>query len=138
MITLGPIIGKVDENSARILIEIDQEIELTIELKEIDSRTNQTMIIKHLCNPKYPKVFKFLGLKSQTRYEVMIQNDIEFKNPELKDLKSRFRTTSKIGKTPDKFNIAFVSCYSSNYYKTLKKPEFSLWNNLSKKVEAEG
>jgi len=138
-ITIGPIIGKVDENSARILIEIDQEIELTINLKEIEEIEEQsTFSITNLCTPKYPKVFKFIGLKPYTRYEVIIENKLDYLNPELKELKSKFRTTSaNDGISPDKFNLGFISCNSSNYYKNLENPEFSLWENLSQKVKSE-
>jgi len=135
MITIGPIIGKVDDSSARILIEVNQDIELTINLKEIDS--NKIIPVTNFCSPKYPEIFKFFGLKSLTRYQVIIENDIDFSKPELKNLTSKFRTTSKTGESPKNFNIGFISCFSSNYYNTLEKPEFSLWNSLSDKVRSE-
>jgi phosphodiesterase/alkaline phosphatase D-like protein len=142
IVTIGPIIGKVDENSARILLEIDREADITISLKEVKKKEQQDIIqlektysITNTCLKILPKIFFFYGLSSSTKYEVIIESKVNFLKPELGDLKSFFKTTSREGIYPDSFNLGFISCNSYKYYTSLEQPEFSLWENLSQKVK---
>ena len=132
-ILVGPIIGKVTENSARILIEIDKTSTLSIELYELpsigmtsNSNKANSKLIKSVatfmltcdCTAYEPKIFEFKNLKEKTKYIVKINNEVLHSDPNLANLESSFSTTRSIKNANDLFRIAFISCNSSNYRKT--------------------
>lgn len=117
---VGPIIGKVTRTSARILIEVAQPGEYTLELKPAQGeKISSTRIFF----AEKADVFHFSALQPNTTYKVRIKG--------ISHVKSSFTTLSK-DKYP--FNIAFVG--GNNCDQNLnRKPENNLWGILAQKVK---
>ena len=138
-VLVGPVIGKVTENSARILVEIDKGISLTLILIEEETENSNLKSLETFsqtvqCFPKFPKIFIFDNLKENTKYSVTIVNPVDYLNPELNQLKSRFRTMTKDINSPTTFKIACVSCNSIKYNDHVDT-DGNLWKDLSERIE---
>jgi hypothetical protein len=67
-LTLGPIIGKVTETSARILVEYPADTHVTMKLIKSGSKSHPT--VEKLCSANVPTVFHFDELDLNTIYKV--------------------------------------------------------------------
>lgn len=97
-ITLGPVIGKVTDATARILIEVDADAQITCEATDANKNvvTQTSNFTKNS-----PSVFKLQGLVPETEYE------ITFKGAAGNYPKGRVRTFKA---DTDRLNVAAVSC----------------------------
>lgn len=112
-ITVGPVIGKVTDTTARILIEVDDDVQVTC----IATDTNKNVVTQANNSTKNrPFIFKLHGLMPETEYE------ITFKGVASTDLKGRVRTFAT---NLNKLNIAAVSC---NFF--ARRDKTDLWANL--------
>jgi len=148
IITVGPIIGKVTENYARVLIELNKNTTLTLELYEINYQKNKNgisnkiifnkpiFLVSNDCDAFIPQIFEFKNLQENTRYKIIINNDVNYSNENLAELECSFKTTKSIDNANDIFRIAFLSCNSSKYRKEFQD-KLNLWKILAQKVEKE-
>jgi PhoD-like phosphatase len=69
-VTIGPVIGKVTESSARILLEVDSDSKVTCTLSPLiqDDLKSHTLTLSVIANR--PKIFVFDNLDANTRYRV--------------------------------------------------------------------
>ena len=97
-VTLGPIIGKTTDTSARVMLEFSQDGEEVLTLTAPDGQT-------HTCLRRFhanrPVVFQFNNLLPKTKYTVTSKYPFQ--------CTSAFRTLSS---GPDPINFAFLSCNS--------------------------
>lgn len=112
-ITVGPVIGEVTDTTARILIEVDDDIQVTCDAADANKN-----IITQTSNftKDRPAVFKLQGLLPETEYE------ITFKGVAGNYPKGRVRTFKA---NEDKLNVAAVSC---NFLG--RRGEADLWADL--------
>ncbi|EWS74824.1 PhoD-like phosphatase (macronuclear) [Tetrahymena thermophila SB210] len=119
---IGPVIGKVTDTTARVLLEYDSDGEVTVTL----SAQGQTdKILTQRVQARKPAIFRFLNLQSNTKYSVLI-------SPYTKTLKSQFKTLNYEVKD---LKICWVSCNDASKYEKLGKR--NLWLNLAKEVAEE-
>jgi len=97
-ITLGPVIGKVTDTTARILIEVDSEAQVTCDATDFN---NNVITQTGSFTKDRPSVFKLQGLMPETEYE------ITFRGVTANYPKGRVRT---FGINADNLNVAAVSC----------------------------
>jgi phosphodiesterase/alkaline phosphatase D-like protein len=112
-ITVGPVIGKVTDTTARILIEVDDNVQVTCDAT--DSNKNVVTQTGSFTKDR-PSVFKLEGLLPETEYE------ITFKGVTANYPKGRVRTFSA---NSDRLNVAAVSC---NFLG--RRAETNLWADL--------
>eukprot|EP01006_Ploeotia_vitrea_P018060 TRINITY_DN49314_c0_g1_i1.p1 TRINITY_DN49314_c0_g1~~TRINITY_DN49314_c0_g1_i1.p1 ORF type:complete len:558 (-),score=54.68 TRINITY_DN49314_c0_g1_i1:94-1767(-) len=108
-IEIGPVIGKVTHDTARILLEVDTAATVTMNLKGADGT-----VVSSAANDMQPNlayIFKFDGLTPKTTYTVEVV-DINM------GITSRFRTLPANPTLADALKFAFVACnrvwYSRN------------------------
>lgn len=111
-ITLGPIIGKVTDTTARILLEVDQDVEVTCVAAD---SSGQTVSQARSFAANLPAVFTLSGLKPETEYNVTF-------NGVTTGRTGRVRTYSP---DPHAMNVGAVSC---NF--TVNRGETNLWADL--------
>lgn len=97
-ITLGPIIGKVTETTARLLIEVDEDVEITCEATSANGSA-VTQTVNFISDRA--SAFQFDNLLPGTRYA------ITFKGVSADYPRGRIRTFSP---NTDRLNVAAVSC----------------------------
>jgi hypothetical protein len=110
--TVGPVIGKVTDTSARALIEVDANIQVTCDATSAKGSATQTIT----CTKNRPAVFQLNNLSPETEYTLTFQG-VSAGYPE-----SRVRT---FGIKLDKLNVAAVSC---NYLG--RRGRTDLWRDL--------
>jgi hypothetical protein len=117
-IITGPIIGKVNTNSARILIESDFSTDITMVL--FSNYTKFIMTKKLFINN--PTIFEFNNLEPYTKYYIFL--------PEFSNIipKGSFRTL--LGNLTKPFNVIFLSCNDRKYYS-----KDNLWLKILKQIE---
>lgn len=153
------VIGKVDHESARILIEVLEDGDVTCQLRcvQLDVRTKHTLRdgssdeynptkmklrpedsgfqlleVTHPLKGGHPRVFQFQNLKSDARYEVSIQN-LAHLQPS-----SQFRTFLKDWKITSEqpaMRLATVSCNLLSETLALKPDQHDLWTELALRVQ---
>jgi len=112
-IIVGPVIGKVTDTTARILIEVDGDVQVTCDATD----TNKNVITQTSNFTKdRPSTFKLQGLLPETEYE------ITFKGVASNYPKGRVRTFRS---NADRLNVAAVSC---NFLG--RRHETDLWADL--------
>ncbi|HLM56079.1 MAG TPA: alkaline phosphatase D family protein, partial [Pyrinomonadaceae bacterium] len=112
-ITLGPVIGEVTDTTARVLVEVDDNVQVTCEATDPDKNVvTQTVSF----TKDRPSVFKLQGLSPETEY------DLTFKGVTAGHPRGRVRTF-KAG--ADRLNVAAVSC---NFLG--RRGETDLWADL--------
>lgn len=122
-VKLGPIIGKVTHNTARILVEFDKEAEVSC---YITSRGGARIESRLTSKSDRPAVFIFTGLDLKTHYTVSLSVKLE--------LKSSFWTLRENHDNPGNLKAAIISCNEiSHSYKKTK--ETDLWFDLAKRVD---
>jgi len=121
-ILTGPIIGKVTDSTARILVEFNYTGEITCVLT---SPQGEKIKVTSKFRSRKPVVFVFKGLKAKTRYTVSF-------DPLLDHIPSSFKTLTK-GLTAANFRVAVVSCNDLAVLES-KTEESNLWNDLYQKV----
>jgi len=114
---VGPVIGKVTETTARVLIEVAQQGTYTCFLS--DPSGGQLQCQNNFASEK-PNVFQFKGLKPGTKYKVVIQN--------MKHVASSFKT---LGDNSQPLSFAFVSCDDIEYG-IQKNKDSNLWTDLAR------
>lgn len=95
--TLGPVIGKVTDTSARVLIEVDADVQVSCAATSPNGSATQTIP----CTKDRAAVFHLNNLSPETDYELTFQG-VSAGYP-----KSRVRTFAA---NLDKLNVAAVSC----------------------------
>lgn len=122
-VVVGPVIGKVTHNTARVLVEFDNETDVACYLT---SNNGRRLEARMRSKAKIPIVFSFTGLEPKTFYTVSLSCHL--------DLKSSFWTLRENHDNPGNLKVGVVSCneISHSYEKT---PEMDLWGDLKKKVE---
>lgn len=95
-ITLGPVIGKVTNTTARVLIEVDSNVQVTCNAASASGSATQ----KLACTKDRPAVFQLKNLSPATEYVITFQGVTA--GP-----KGRVRT---FGPNLDSLNVAAVSC----------------------------
>jgi hypothetical protein len=98
-ITLGPVIGKVTETTARVLVEADADVRLTCEAADAGGKVAAAQTLDVAGN--VPSAFELRGLAPGTRYGV------GFKGAGGVSPKGRVRTFPA---DADALNLAAVSC----------------------------
>lgn len=139
-IVVGPVIGKVTDLSARILLEVNIKSRVSIILT--DEKGNKTEEGLDL-EANFPAIFIFRNLKQGTHYSIAVESNNELLNyyslPRFQDYQISIKRASPYGgfrtmlPQMTKMKFAVVSCNSID--QELKKNlEFSLWKDLSKRV----
>ncbi len=95
--TLGPVIGKVTDTTARVLIEIDADAEVRCDATSPNSSATQTIA----CTKNRAAVFQLKNLSPKTEYQLTFQG-VSTGHPQ-----SRVRTFAS---NLDSLNVAAVSC----------------------------
>lgn len=119
-ITVGPVIGKVTDTTARVLAEADDYAQVMCEL--MDSQGNSHQNTREMQRDR-PTAFSFRNLRPETEYA------ITFLNADC-DLTGRFRTFPK---NPSAMNLLVVSCNRS-----IKRGSTDLWADMSRKYVSAG
>jgi hypothetical protein len=132
VIICGPVIGKVTQTTARILIEIKYKATLTLSLSPVTSKKAKSVRMSKILQPKTPAIFDFEHLSPDCHYKVVIIETHRVKGPpEVK--KCQFRTLPLT--PPEKLRIAVISCNSMEA--ELKcDTKYSLWHHLAERIEA--
>jgi len=123
---LGPIIGKVTHNNARILVEFNRpQEEVSCFLQSRSHKTNpQTKT--SLANK--PIVFTFDNLEPETLYKVHLSCPMKVKKSSLKTLRENT-------KDPGNLKAAIVSCNEISRHKAKVQAKKDLWRCLKDLVE---
>ncbi len=95
--SLGPVIGKVTDTSARVLIEVDADVQVSCATTSPNGSATQTIP----CTKNRAAVFHLNNLSPETEYELTFQG-VSAGYP-----KSRIRTFAT---NLDKLNVAAISC----------------------------
>jgi len=125
-IMTGPIIGKVTETTARILIELENTQEITMILKSDNSPTevhSKTILVKS----HNPTIFSFNELKANTKYFISFL-------PHINGIKSSFKTLGIERKSFSQMNVAIVSCNDVRYGRE-SSANLNLWSDLADKAK---
>jgi len=121
---IGPIIGKVTDSTARILIEVDQCVRVAVVLTSASSGKVKTK--SHLLSARRPRVFQFSGLEINAKYFVTFRG-VDCRVP------SAFTTFS--GRISKELSPKFVAIsgndFSLNEYKPSKD---DLWHDLAHRL----
>ncbi|MCA9669376.1 MAG: alkaline phosphatase family protein [Myxococcales bacterium] len=110
-VLVGPVVGKVTDSEAHILVEVDALAKVTCKLV---SDTGETSLTYDMAPPG-PRTFHFTGLEPEQRYEIVFEG--------VDDAPAgRFRTFAK---HPRRLTLAVVSC---NF--TVRRGDTDLWADL--------
>jgi hypothetical protein len=112
-ITVGPVIGKVTDATARVLVEVDDNVQVTCEAT--DPKKNVVTQTIQFAKDR-PSAFELQGLLPETEYE------LTFKGVAANYPKGRVRTFKA---NTDRLNVAAVSC---NFLG--RRDESDLWADL--------
>eukprot|EP00993_Chasmostoma_nieuportense_P007643 NODE_910_length_1772_cov_12.293009_g854_i0.p1 GENE.NODE_910_length_1772_cov_12.293009_g854_i0~~NODE_910_length_1772_cov_12.293009_g854_i0.p1 ORF type:complete len:507 (-),score=146.13 NODE_910_length_1772_cov_12.293009_g854_i0:89-1609(-) len=123
-LTLGPIIGTVTHNTARILIETTAAGEVTCEL-ESATETKTTRIYTYAHRPV---IFKFDKLQPATHYRVRVGT--------FQHLLSSFTTFSSWTTLEEKCTFAAVSCNNYRITEEDTNNQNDVWRALADRIEA--
>ncbi len=139
LVLIGPVIGKVTENSARILIELNRDFPLTISLyvyKFDGNYDNERAFISltRNCTANNPIIFEYNNLYENKKYFAIIMQKVNYKNPQLSALITTFKTLNSLNNSNNLFRIGFMSCNSSKFRVTIPD-KVNLWKSLSEKIE---
>jgi hypothetical protein len=111
-LTLGPVIGKVTDSTARLLIEVDADVQVTCDATSANGPATRTVD----CIKDRPVAFQLVNLSPATEYTISFQG-VSGDYP-----RGRVRTFPS---NPDKLNVAAVSC---NYLG--RRGRTDLWSDL--------
>ena len=102
-IICGPIIGTVTTSSVRILIEFEEDCEISMILKnEQKSYKLESRVLKNI-----PTIFLFENLEKHTLYNLSFEHPVDYLNESLSKIPVRFYT---LGKLNSKFAIIYGNC----------------------------
>jgi len=126
-IRLGPIIGKVTYNTARISIEFEYSKEVNEVICILTSPKGKHFLCR--CKPEknFPTVFKFEELDPRTLYSVSVHN--------LPPVKSSFTTLKDKENQSGDLQFAVISCNEKNTKTKAKNTNQDLWMDLAKRVK---
>jgi hypothetical protein len=127
-IICGPIIGAVTCNSARILVEVAHDCQLTMILTSSD--TNIELTLKLL--KKVPTIYKFINLTPATPYTIIFKEPVNYSNICLAEQISQFRT---LPEEFEKIKLGFISCNSIRD-EIYSDKVYSLWHQLASSVKS--
>jgi hypothetical protein len=114
-IVLGPVIGKVTDTTARVLIEVDSDCSVSCIAKSSGGGAAATQMLAFKNGE--PLAFQLSGLQPSTEYHIDFQGVTN-----AAERTGRLRTYSS---SPDRMNIAAVSC---NF--TICRETTDLWSDL--------
>ena len=123
-VSLGPIIGKVTQNSARILVEFEKDGDETVTITAIltgDAVKSSNKVKGHRI-----AAFQFENLQPYTSYEISCSYPLPLP-------KSSFRTLSGTLGAPKNFNIIVVSGNSDGQNKKIPL-DLQLWQEVANKT----
>ncbi|CAJ1334413.1 unnamed protein product, partial [Effrenium voratum] len=125
-ILLGPVIGKVTESSARILLEASHDVPIRCVLKaESGAQAERRAELKR----KRPQVIRFENLAKETHYELMIEGAVLLTTSSFRTLPAGgWRLAA--GAQPC-FAVASCNCI----YETWKLRGADLWVDLKHRME---
>ncbi|GAQ85600.1 hypothetical protein KFL_002440060 [Klebsormidium nitens] len=123
-VIVGPVIGKVTDCTARILIELDKTAQVTLAL--VDEISGILAGSKVLAVPPFqPTIFTFQGLKPETSYSVQIRGC-------HCGITSGFKT---IAQCANEVKFAVISCNKIFITRTeVKTGTGDLWHHLEKRI----
>jgi alkaline phosphatase D len=127
-IICGPIIGAVTCHTARIVVEVESDCELTMFLMSDDTLLELTLQVKK----RFPTVFKFINLTPSTTYAVSFKEAVIYSNPILAKQTADFRTMPE---EVDDIKIGFISCNSVRTEFQSNK-SYSMWYHLAAQVKS--
>lgn len=158
-VTVGPVIGKVTCTTARVLIEVDMKVSLTLELHECCASlekqpsflrrsftSGRSKSLKQKQTPRHetvkkikksveafrPSVFMFEGLTPGTKYTVEVKGcKGSILGTEL--LVGSFRTFPEV--PAETLTVGVTSC-NKIFITQLIASQWDLWAHLSKSIEA--
>lgn len=125
-IILGPIIGKVTESTARVLVEFGYEGDITMILTDKNEIKNKFSFSTKVF-PRHPAVFKFENLQSAKSYVISFDRNMET----ISGIQAEFQTLSG---DPKNFKFVSVSCNDIRYSKQLKIDK-NLWSDMAYRVD---
>ncbi|POM61376.1 LOW QUALITY PROTEIN: hypothetical protein PHPALM_29619, partial [Phytophthora palmivora] len=134
-VVLGPVVGKVEFQRARVLLEVNRRAIVTAHVSTLDVATNSMVEVPQhrisvQCEVDRPAVFvldRLVPGKSYTvTFEGVRQEDVEAK-------RARFQTQSL--EHGNKLNLVVVS--GDNVF-DLESGELSLWKDVRERVEHDG
>jgi phosphodiesterase/alkaline phosphatase D-like protein len=111
-ITLGPVLGKVDHESARVLVEVDTDVELQC---IAEPARGEAVDAKRRMRADRPGALELEGLEPDTTYTLRFQGATS-------DTEGRVHT---LPKAPRRLDVGAVSC---NFFGL--RGERDLWENL--------
>mgnify|MGYP002620199319 CR=1 FL=1 len=123
-IVVGPVIGKVTDTTARILVEFKIKGYITCKLFLDDGQKADELTLEVPAG--FPIVFKFNNLKPNTKYHVKL-------DPVSNQWKSSFRTLP-VAKDCNNLRFAILSCNEGSIARS-KAPHRDLWCDLQTRVE---
>ncbi|KAL4475120.1 hypothetical protein ABPG74_001816 [Tetrahymena malaccensis] len=119
---VGPIIGKVTDTTARVLLEYDSDGEVIVTL---NAEGQVDKILAQKVQARKSIIFRFSNLTPNTKYTIQV-------SPYSKTLKSQFKTLNYDVKD---LRICWVSCNDASKYEKLGSR--NLWLNLAKEIAQE-
>jgi phosphodiesterase/alkaline phosphatase D-like protein len=122
-IICGPIIGAVTCSTARILVEVEQDCQLTMILTSYDTYIELTQRL----SKKHPTIYKFINLSPSTVYGISFKEPVSFTSGVLAKQSSEFRT---IPEEFEQIKLGFISCNSIRTEINGDKV-YSLWHQLA-------
>jgi hypothetical protein len=123
-ISLGPIIGKVTDSTARILVEFKQQGQYTCVLTPAKGGNSVQVTGNFLASRA--GVFKFANLAPSTKYNVTF-------NPQMTQVPSSFTTISD--KNDGRLRVAVISCNESSVALSKQGKKEDLWTNVYKQYQ---
>jgi phosphodiesterase/alkaline phosphatase D-like protein len=128
LIVCGPIIGTVTQNTARVLLEVENDCEVIMKVYNDESIHKY----KEKMKARMPVIFKFENLKSGSSYTVGFDQEVSYENLSLESVGSNFRTLSNnISNT----RFLIISCNAISK-ELITDKQYSLWKHLSENIES--
>eukprot|EP00919_Chromeraceae_sp_WS-2016_P078296 GHVR01185444.1.p1 GENE.GHVR01185444.1~~GHVR01185444.1.p1 ORF type:complete len:609 (+),score=115.95 GHVR01185444.1:67-1893(+) len=128
---VGPIIGKVTDTTARIVIEMNCQCTVKCEVRS--TTQDPAAVSERSFKRRRPAAFMITGLKPSTRYTVHLSAETPILD------KSWFRTFPSYWDISKQIpNIVVLSCDNVYVTRTQINPECDLWSNLADRISNGG
>ncbi|KAI9991211.1 hypothetical protein PInf_018843 [Phytophthora infestans] len=131
-VVLGPVVGKVEFQRARVLLEVNRRAVVTAHVSTLDAATNAMVEVPQCrlsvqCEADQPAVFTFYRLVPGKRYAVTFGG---LRKEDVETSRARFQTQSL--EHGNRLNVVAVS--GDNVY-DLESGETTLWREIRERVE---
>ncbi|EEY62294.1 uncharacterized protein PITG_14227 [Phytophthora infestans T30-4] len=131
-VVLGPVVGKVEFQRARVLLEVNRRAVVTAHVSTLDAATNAMVEVPQCrlsvqCEADQPAVFTFYRLVPGKRYAVTFGG---LRKEDVEASRARFQTQSL--EHGNRLNVVAVS--GDNVY-DLESGETTLWREIRERVE---